>query len=138
MSSCTTYLLRNSVNPIFLAKELIDLLGFLLIIAWITPTHSGVLIRTVGVRLPMRHTFLISIELVQVFLNILYTLLRLTPKLSEIFFLAFTSLISRSTACHLQISGRLNYVMVLFSLHTVLNWFLFAAQLATKKAQNRN
>ena len=43
MSSCFTSLIRNLDIPLFLATELIDLLGSFSVMVWISLTNSGIL-----------------------------------------------------------------------------------------------
>ena len=48
MSSCTTCLIRNSDITMSLAMNLINLVGSLSIIAWISPTNLGDLFLSEG------------------------------------------------------------------------------------------
>ena len=56
----------------FEAIDLIDLLGSLALIAWISPTNSWVLIRMIREKLLSCHTFVINIGLIRLFLNSLH------------------------------------------------------------------
>ena len=66
MSSYSTCLIKNSYTPMSLAMDLIDLIGLLSVMAWISPTNFWVLFR---MRLLCCCTFVITIGLIQLFLN---------------------------------------------------------------------
>ena len=68
MSSCTTCLIKNLNISMSLDMDLIDLLWSLSIMAWISLTNSGVLMRMIRVTLLSCYTF----GLIQFFLNPLH------------------------------------------------------------------
>ena len=78
--------------------------------------ESSFLIRTMRVNLS---SFIISIELIQLFCNLLYCCQIDTQ--SEIFILKFLTWMSISTICHFPISGGVNCIMALLSSQTMPN-----------------
>ena len=106
MSSSTTCLIRNSNIPLFLAMDVIDLLGLLPIMACISATNLRVIL---------------------VFSNLLHCLQIGTKKLKSSYWI-FSWMPSSAEYCF-QISGKVNYVIV--PLSSGLVWFLLFNGIST-------